>query len=64
VGVFFLDFFYGGIMDRFSAETMVGNNVGVRKSDGIPEHKILEQTHKYKGGGQGIPESLYSSQKS
>jgi hypothetical protein len=30
----------------FSAETTVGANVGgVRKSDGIPEHRVLERAH-------------------
>jgi hypothetical protein len=46
VSVFFLYFFCGGIVSCFSAETTVGANVGgVRKSDGIPEHRVLERAH-------------------
>jgi hypothetical protein len=43
----------------------VSNLLGVRKSDGVPEHKIPEQTLESKNneGGQGIPESLSSPQK-
>jgi hypothetical protein len=37
-----LDFFCGGIMSFLSAETMVAPMLGVRKSDGSPEHKIPE----------------------
>jgi hypothetical protein len=29
----------------FSAETTVGANVGVRKLDGVPKHKVPMQTH-------------------
>jgi hypothetical protein len=43
-GVFFLDFFYGGIVSCLLAETTLGANVGgFRKSDGGPEHKIPER---------------------
>jgi hypothetical protein len=48
VGVFFLDFFCGGIVSCFSTETTVGANVEggrVRKSDGVPEHKSHKQVY-------------------
>jgi hypothetical protein len=40
-----------------STETMVGTNVGVRKSDGSPEHKIPEQAQESvkKRGGKASP---------
>jgi hypothetical protein len=45
VGTFFLNFFCGGIVSCFSAETTMSANVGgVRKSEGVPEH----ENHKWK----------------
>jgi hypothetical protein len=65
VGVFFLDLFYEGIVNCFSAETMVGTNVEGPKIGWSPRTQDYEaNTRKSRRDwGQRIPKSLYSPQK-
>jgi hypothetical protein len=65
VGTFFLDLFCGGIMSCFSAETMVGANVGGSKNRKGPRTRELwkKVCNSRKTGRQRISESLYSPQK-
>jgi hypothetical protein len=67
IGVFFLDFFYGGIVSCLSVEITVGANVGGEKIGWDPERRwrdLRRNLRKCSGAQrQGISESLCLPQK-
>jgi hypothetical protein len=66
VGTFFLNFFCGGIVSCFSAETTMSANVGggpkIGRSSRTRESQMKTHNSR-KTGRQRISESLYSPQK-